>query len=199
MTKRGRRTIPEECDTGERRRKSDLTVRASSGDPPAEPPSDNYVGVDNELEWRRAQMARNWPRNQYGSLLTQGEWDAAQAALQQAQQRTREVQLALSEAASEINCAGPVAHRIRVLKQEYTETVMKLEAEVRAGRQEGERPNIEAAAEVAFTYGMAKGGESWPPENEESVQWWRDYTSAIVRAALAGEPPPERENGRPDD
>jgi hypothetical protein len=41
-------------------------------------PRDNYVGIDNELEWRREQMA-HWPRNQYGSLLTQGEYDALAA------------------------------------------------------------------------------------------------------------------------
>lgn len=34
-----------------------------------------------ELKWRRDQMEHNWPRNQYGSLLTQGEWDAVNALL----------------------------------------------------------------------------------------------------------------------
>ena len=34
---------------------------------------------------------------------------------------------ALSEAASEIHCAGPVAHRIRILKKEHGEQVAQLE------------------------------------------------------------------------
>lgn len=35
----------------------------------------------------------------------------------------------LGEAAREINCAGPVAHRIRVLKKEWSEYIDKLEKE----------------------------------------------------------------------
>jgi multidrug efflux pump subunit AcrA (membrane-fusion protein) len=36
---------------------------------------------------------------------------------------------ALADAAREINCAGPVAHRIRVLRQEHAQTVAQLTRE----------------------------------------------------------------------
>lgn len=45
------------------------------------------------------------------------------------------VQTALAEAAREINCAGPVAHRIRVLKQEWSEHIDRLEAELAEAKQ----------------------------------------------------------------
>lgn len=37
-----------------------------------------------DSEWRRGQMENNWPRNQYGSLLTKGEYEACQAELAEA-------------------------------------------------------------------------------------------------------------------
>lgn len=40
-----------------------------------------------------------------------------------------EAQQALSEAAREIHCAGPVAHRIRVFKKETSEHIAKVERE----------------------------------------------------------------------
>jgi hypothetical protein len=47
---------------------------------------------------------------------------------------------ALAEAAAEINCAGPVAHRIRVLKTEHA-------AALAAARAEGAREALEQAAQ----------------------------------------------------
>lgn len=49
----------------------------------------------------------------------------------------RHLRRLLAEAASEIHCAGPVAHRIRVLKREHGERVERLErqlAETRGAR-----------------------------------------------------------------
>jgi hypothetical protein len=43
---------------------------------------------------------------------------------------------ALSEAAMEINCAGPVANRIRVLKRTHEDHLLKLEAERESLRSE---------------------------------------------------------------
>lgn len=44
------------------------------------------------------------------------------------------VRTALAEAAREINCAGPVAHRIQVLKRDYSEHIQRLEAHIDAAR-----------------------------------------------------------------
>ena len=53
---------------------------------------------------------------------------AAIAELIETRQQLRQVQLLLGKAASEINCAGPVDHRIRMLKQKHAgdyEALMK--------------------------------------------------------------------------
>jgi hypothetical protein len=44
-------------------------------------------------------------------------------------ERISELEQALSEAAMEINCAGPVAHRIRVLREGFREKIEQLEKE----------------------------------------------------------------------
>jgi hypothetical protein len=45
----------------------------------------------------------------------------------QVEERCDQLKKELAEAAREINCAGPVAHRIRVLKQEWSETIRNQE------------------------------------------------------------------------
>jgi vacuolar-type H+-ATPase subunit I/STV1 len=45
------------------------------------------------------------------------------------EQHITDLERQLAEAAREINCAGPVAHRIRVLKQEWSEQQRKVEAQ----------------------------------------------------------------------
>jgi hypothetical protein len=57
--------------------------------------------------------------------------DYASARLDPAEQTIAELRQQLSEAAMEINCAGPVAHRIRVLKAEWQARVERLEKELR--------------------------------------------------------------------
>lgn len=47
--------------------------------------------------------------------ITQEEYDSFKQAKE-----------ALAEAANEINCAGPVAHRIRVMKQEHQDHIERL-------------------------------------------------------------------------
>lgn len=69
------------------------------------------------------------------------------------------VQQALAEAANEINCAGPVAHRIRVLKQEWqaeidkirtnaAERVREAQAALEAERETGRRLSLDSAAKI---------------------------------------------------
>jgi hypothetical protein len=47
--------------------------------------------------------------------------------------RAERAEAALAEAAREINCAGSVAHRIRVLKKEWSEEIREVDADARLG------------------------------------------------------------------
>jgi hypothetical protein len=47
-----------------------------------------------------------------------------------------QAQLALGDAAREINVAGPVDHRIRILKTEWSRTILRLQEEKRAAESE---------------------------------------------------------------
>jgi hypothetical protein len=51
------------------------------------------------------------------------------AKLHAAEERARRTEEKLAEAAMEINCAGPVAHRIRVMRREYIEKLEVVEHE----------------------------------------------------------------------
>lgn len=50
----------------------------------------------------------------------------AAAELEKMSAEVAEVRLALADAAREINVAGPVDHRIRILKQEHADAVARL-------------------------------------------------------------------------
>jgi hypothetical protein len=54
--------------------------------------------------------------------------ESAEAEVARLQQERDEARQALAEAAREINCAGPVAHRIRVLRQEFAAALARLAA-----------------------------------------------------------------------
>jgi chromosome segregation ATPase len=60
-------------------------------------------------------------------------------ALSELVRRLTETQQALAEAATEINCAGPVAHRIRIMKREHGERVEEMERRLTEAEQERDR------------------------------------------------------------
>ena len=76
-----------------------------------------------------SQEALHWHVQETSRAQT--ERDAAQEALRAAERARDEAQQALGESARRINCAGPVAHRIDVLRQEHTAALQAKEQELR--------------------------------------------------------------------
>ena len=74
-----------------------------------------------------------WARELGPAAVEKARLDATKAELRASLRASREqvatLQEALAEAAREIPCAGPVAHRIRVLRQEHAATVARLTEE----------------------------------------------------------------------
>jgi hypothetical protein len=106
--------------------------------------------------------------------------------------RAEKAEAALSEAASEINCAGPVAHRIRIMRQEHQIALEKAEAALRERALDTEdldwaEDNLD---DVTVTRDV-KRGVNWEitycsNESGCQIETKRKTLRAAIRAARSG-------------
>ena len=81
-----------------------------------------------------------------------------------------EARIALSEAANEINCAGPVAHRIRILKKEHAEALAEAQQELK---------DHEASFNLRWESDM-RAIRRWQEAHPGNDNVWPDHTDLSV-------------------
>ena len=105
------------------------------------------------------------------------------------QRQLAEARQALSEAAQEINCAGPVAHRIRILKQEHA-------TQIEEAQQAREQMNREIAESLASAgkacQELAGERDTYARLLREVVMAWAQLRSHVTEVDLEGETDFER-------
>lgn len=106
---------------------------------------------------------------------------AHQQALQAAQEEIARLRQELSDAAREINCAGPVAHRIRILRQEYQADLERLGN--RCAIAEEQRSLSEQRAQDAVKELNCPGNILGDEEACTCGLWWRVRLEAEAQRA----------------
>src|ERR1051325_3460605 len=87
--------------------------------------SDRLAEIRRALAETKAMGGNIWA---YEQAISNADAEHLLSLLAEKEAEVRKLQQALADAAREIHCAGPVAHRIRVLKRQHGEEGERLEA-----------------------------------------------------------------------
>lgn len=99
-------------------------------------------------------------------------------------ERAEKAEAAIAEAAKEINCAGPVAHRIRILKAEMSEALQKAEAALAEAQQQANREVFQLEDDKAK---LVAENQRLREERDEALAAMNADTADVVLAKCVSE------------